>query len=121
MATNISEKLQDYPYQELTITTADGEAFTLTFRYLPTQYFWVLDIDGDSFTAHGLRVCCHANLLDRWLNVCPFGLKIDTVDGLDPLAVDAFESGYCTIKYLNHDDCLAVREYLNGGKIPEDL
>lgn len=121
MATNLSEKLQDYPYQELTIVTSDGESFTLTLRYLPTQYYWILDIDGEAFSVHGLRLCNSPNMLDKYLNICPFGLKVDTVDDIDPMTVDAFTTGYCTIKYLNHDECLLIREYFNGGEIPADL
>lgn len=103
------------PFQEFSYVMEDGKRTTFTLRFLPTQRRWLLDVsDANGFEVHGLYVCCHPNLLDKWHNILKYGVNIATDDKADPFGVDDFESGYASFSILNNDEKMQATEFLNG-------
>lgn len=102
-------------YQQVSYILDDGTECTLTLRFMPTQNRWVLDVSDDSgFEVHGIFLCCHPNLLDKWHNIIKYGINITTSDGIDPFRQNDFETGYAYIAILNADETVFATEYLNG-------
>jgi len=67
---------------------ADGSSVTLTFIYRPAIQRWTVDVTRGDFSAKGIGLSTHPNLLRSWRNVIPFGLQVVTVDGTDPFMAD---------------------------------
>lgn len=72
------------PNQTSTAILADGTTVTLTFTYRPAVQRWSLDVACRAFSAKGLGLSAHPNLLRLWRNDIPFGLQVSTQDGTDP-------------------------------------
>lgn len=106
--------LTSNPKQSVTIVTEKGVYYKLTLRYLPTQFYWVMDIVSDNFELYNQTVHCTVNFLDKFHNLLDFGLAIWTIDGLDPMKVDDFESGYAQIYILDSSELTTTTEYLDG-------
>lgn len=106
--------LNSQPYQEISYITESSLKVTLTFRFLPTQMGWVVDIVSDKFNVYGIKLCCSPNLLDKWHNVLDFGINVTTDDGYDPFRLDDFESGYCYVCITNKEETKNTVDYLNG-------
>lgn len=107
--------LTSNPYQEFSFVMEDGKLATFTLRYLPTQRRWLLDVsDANGFEVHGLYVCTHVNLLDKWHNILKYGLNVSTNDRVDPFELTDFESGYANIAILNEAEVKEATEFLNG-------
>lgn len=100
--------------QSVTIVTNEGVYYKLTLRYLPTQLSWVMDIVSDNFKLYNQRVGCSVNVLDKYHNILNFGLAVWTIDGLDPMNVEDFDSGYAEIYIFNKDEKEVITEYLDG-------
>lgn len=100
--------------QSVTFVTNEGNYYKLTFRYLPTQLYWVWDIVGDDFELYNQRVCCGVNLLDKYHNILRFGISIWTTDGQEPFTVDAFSSGYASLYVLSENELGLITGYLDG-------
>lgn len=102
-------------YQEVTYILDSGSTTTLTLRFLPTQGRWLLDVvDDNGFEIHGLYVCCHPNLLDKWHNVVKYGISVSTEDGIDPYRQEDFETGYAYFTMLDSDETEITTRYLDG-------
>lgn len=107
--------LNSNPRQSLYFTTEDSsERVKLTFYFLPTQNNWYFDIESDSLTIYGQRLCCHPNLLCKYSNNIDWGMSVVTLDGLDPYQVTDFTDGYCYVSMLDADEVEAVGSLLNG-------
>ena len=105
------------PYQEVSYVLEDGKKVTFTLRFLPTQGRWLLDVsDANGFEVHGLYVCCHPNLLDKWHNILKYGVNIATDDMADPFTLEDFSSGYAVFSILNEEEKESMTEYLDGLK-----
>lgn len=102
-------------YQEVSYILDSGNLATLTLRYLPTQRRWLLDVvDENGFEVHGLYVCCHPNLLDKWHNIIKYGISVSTEDGVDPYRQEDFETGYAFLAMLDSNEVEITTRYLDG-------
>lgn len=106
--------LTSSPNQSVTIVVHDGVYYKLTFRFLPTQMSWVMDIVSDDFELYNQRIGCTVNLLDKYHNKLNFGLAVWTIDGLDPMSVEDFDSGYAEVYIFDEDEKEIITEYLDG-------
>ena len=103
------------PYQEFSYIMEDGKKATFTLRFLPTQGRWLMDVsDANGFEIHGLYVCCHPNLLDKWHSIVKYGINVSTNDKADPFTSDDFESGYAMLSILDEGEKKEATEFLNG-------
>ena len=102
-------------YQQVSYILDDGTTVTMTFRFLPTQNQWVLDVSDDSgFEANGVLLCCYPNILDKWHNIIKYGINVSTTNSVDPFRQDDFESGFAYVAMLNEEEKNKATEYLNG-------
>lgn len=107
--------LDDSSYQEVSYILESGVKTTLTLRFLPTQRRWLLDVvDENGFEVHGLYVCCHPNLLDKWHNIIDYGINVATSDMVDPYRQEDFESGYAFLAMIDKEEKDYTTRYLNG-------
>jgi hypothetical protein len=89
------------PNQLITTPLSDGSTAQLQFIYRPAIQRWSVDIAYGTFSAKGLILSTHPNLLRIWRNVIPFGLQVVTVDGTDPFRLDDFSTGRVVIYILD--------------------
>lgn len=102
-------------YQQVSYILDDGTTTTLTFRFLPTQMRWVLDVkDENGFEVNGVFLCCHPNILDKWHNLIKYGINVSTTDSIDPFRQDDFYTGYAFVAILNETETKKATDYLNG-------
>ena len=102
-------------YQQVSYILDDGTTVTMTFRFLPTQNRWVLDVSDDGgFEANGIFLCCYPNVLDKWHNIIKYGINVTTTDSVDPFRQDDFETGYAFVAMLNEEEKNKAAGYLNG-------
>ena len=102
-------------YQEVSYILEDGTKTTLTLRFLPTQRRWLLDVvDESGFEVHGLYVCCHPNLLDKWHNIIDYGISVSTNDMIDPYRQEDFDTGYAYLSMLDSIEKDSITGFLDG-------
>lgn len=104
--TNITNKAKQ------TITWSNGDLdVDLYFEYKPNQLGWFIDIKyQDLVNYRNIRVTTHRNLLRSYSAILPFGMMITTSDGLEPMGIDDFTSGYATVYILTRDECKQIEE-----------
>jgi len=103
------------PIQNISYVTNSGKNIDMTFRYLPTQSQWVLDVDYETgFSVKGVVVSCYPNILDKYHNLIDFGINISTDDGLDPFELTCFQDGSCFVCILDENEKNQAMEYLDG-------
>ena len=104
--------ISEAPAQIITLTLEDGSAITVTLEYRPQQLGWFFSVlwnGSDPATQiNGLRMTVFPNVLRQWRNLLPFGLACITQDNREPMAADAFSSGYATMLLLDAADVARV-------------
>jgi hypothetical protein len=83
-------KITDAAQQQIYLTGNPGQRISLYMRYLPSQQFWLMDVEYNDFTVKGILVVTSPNLLRAFKNIIPFGIACTTVNGLDPYYSDDF-------------------------------
>lgn len=101
-------KLSSEPFQSVIIPAIDGKSAICTFRYLPTQKRWMIDIEYGDFVLNGYYVSCAPNFLRKFRNLIPFGMTCLTTHGFDPYLVDEFETQSSLLYLLDKDDVQTV-------------
>lgn len=114
MSTRILSTLTDNAYQTVSFVTREGENVTLTFRYIPSQQTWFVDVESDSLTVYGLALATFVNLLDPYHNLITWGLYVWSKDGFDPYRIDDFSSGRIRIAIIEDLENAVIEEFLNG-------
>lgn len=109
--------LNENAYQSLSFVTNNGEEVDLTFRFIPSQETWFLDVDSDSITAHGLALTAFVNLLDPYHNNIDWGLYVWSKDGFDPWQIDDFTSGRIKVAVIEDFEYSVIQEFLNSGNV----
>ena len=115
MSIRILTTLTDNAFQSLSFVTSEGEEVNLTFRYIPSQETWFVDVDSDSLTIHGLALQAFVNLLDPYHNLISWGLYIWSKDGFDPWKIDDFSTGRIKVAVIEEFEYAAIEEFLNSG------
>lgn len=117
MSIKILTTITENAYQKLSFVTKEGERVTLTFRYIPSQETWFLDVESDSLTIRGLAVQAFVNLLDPYHNIIDWGLYVWSQDGLDPWRIDDFSSKRIKVAVLDDFEYTVIQEFLDSGNI----
>jgi hypothetical protein len=97
---NLIDNLSNDANQLVTLVLEDGTSVSMSLQYMPTIQRWAAGFTYGNFSATGLNLCIHPNLLRSWRNVIPFGIACNTIDGADPLYIDDFASGRASIYLL---------------------
>jgi hypothetical protein len=117
MSIRILTTLTENAYQSLSFVTEKGEEVNLTFRYIPSQETWFVDVDSDSLTIHGLALQAFVNLLDPYHNLISWGLYVWSKDGFDPWMVDDFSTGRIKVAVIEDFEYEVIQEFLNSGSV----
>ena len=96
------------PNQEITVMLSDNTRIPLTFEYRPNQIGWFFgfEYNGNKYT--NIRLTTSYNILRGYKNWLPFGLRCDTLDGLEPMDLNDFSSEYATIYVLTPEDVITT-------------
>lgn len=107
------QNVTDEPHQRHTIVFEESE-IVLSLRYLPTVEMWVMDVSYKGIDTHGLKLSV-AVLHMRSRNL-PFDfIVVDNLEtGLDPIRVDDFATGRCSMYLLEAEDMQEIR----GAAVP---
>lgn len=106
--------ITDEPKQtyKLPIEDSDLDAdMTLTWR--DTQNSWFMDVSFDTFSVKQIRVTFSPNLLIQFANRIPFGLMCVSENKQDPLDIQAFLDGTCSLNILSRAEVTEL-EALSG-------
>lgn len=99
------EGITDEPKQtyKLPIEDSDLDAeMTLTWR--DTQNSWFINVSFDTFSVKQIRATLAPNLLVQFANRIPFGLMLTSTNKQDPLDIQAFLDGTCSLYILNRSE-----------------
>lgn len=109
-----------YPTQTLSVSDPNGNGdITFTLYYRSRTREWTADISfGDNFTVNGIKLVVSPNLLYQWHNNIPFGLLIQSKDGLDPLFIDDFISnGRVKMFLLTSSEVVTMQNLVISGEV----
>ena len=98
------DSLGNEPKQAITLVLNSGSQIPLTFEYIPNQLGWFFGFEYNGQIYKNIRLTTSYNVLRAYRNWLPFGLRCDTLDGLEPMDLDNFTSGYATIYLLTSED-----------------
>jgi hypothetical protein len=114
----IIDNLTNNPNQTSTVVLSDGTTVEFNFRFMDTASpaFWVFDVVYDTlgFEVNNINLSTHPNILRQWKNILPFGLLVNSSDGLDPLDINDFINGRITLVLLDKTGIAAVEAYLTA-------
>lgn len=114
MSIRILSNLNDNAYQTISFITKEGEKVTLTFRFIPSQENWIMDVESESLTIRGLTLCSFVNLLDPYHNNITWGMYVWSEDGFDPWRIDDFATGRIRVAITEDLENAVIEEFLNG-------
>lgn len=117
MSIRILTALNENSYQSLSFVTAEGEDVRLTFKFVPSQETWFIDVESDSLTIYGLALQAFVNLLDPYHNNISWGFYVWSKDGFDPWKVDDFASGRIKVAVIEDFEYTVIQEFLNSGNV----
>ena len=94
------------PIQSFTTRAPNGEVITITLRYMPTVQRWFMDLGYGDFSLSGYKIFRSQNILDKFINILPFGIMIDC--NFEPFLIDDFESGRVRMYLLDSGEISQV-------------
>lgn len=113
---NQIDTISDDANQLLQVVLDDGTSVQLTLQYLAAIERWSISVEVDSltFTVDGIVLCTFPNILRMWRDILPFGLACTSIDGIDPIFIDDFSTGRCSLFVLDVADVAAVEVAIGG-------
>lgn len=108
------DKLTANPLQTYIVITEDGDLFTLSLRFLPSQALWEASIIWGTFTLNGISLVLSPNLLFGYKNILPFGLMIVAIDSIEPSYLDDFTSGRVKVYVMTKSDISALESVITS-------
>lgn len=100
--------LNDAADQLMSVPLADGSSVQLEFFYRPAIGRWTLNISHPLLVMNGYNLALGPNILRQWRNLIPFGIAVASTNGLDPMNVDDFKNGICSVYILSEDEVAQV-------------
>lgn len=92
------------PKQEITVLLSDNSRIPLYFEYRANQLGWFFGFEYNEQKYTNIRLTTSYNILRGYRNWLPFGLRCDTLDGLEPMDITDFTSGYASLYVLTPQD-----------------
>ena len=92
--------LSTNPNQLFRVPLDDGSIVKLTIKYKSRPGAWFLDVEYKSFTLRGKKLFNSLNVLRQYKNIIPFGLNVVCPEGTEPILINDFSSGRCTLNVL---------------------
>ena len=97
--------ISDDSKQAMSIVLDNGEKIAFSLEYISNQRGWFMSfVYGDRLTVKGHRIVTSPNMLRAFKESVPFGISCVTNDKQEPINLDDFSTGRCTLYLLNSDD-----------------
>lgn len=96
--------LSNEPKQTFIVSLDDNTKIPMTFEYRANQTGWFMGFEYEGSTYQNIRLTTSYNLFRGYRNWLPFGLRCDTLDGLEPMDLYDFSTGYASVYILNKTD-----------------
>lgn len=87
--------------QNMDIALENGEQFNLNLYFSHRNLSWFCDINYKNKIINGIKITTNINILNKWKNILPFGILIDSDYDLDPYSIDDFTNGFIMLYILN--------------------
>jgi hypothetical protein len=100
--------LSSNPIQTFQTVSEDGSIIDITIRYHASSSMWFANISTEDFTVNGLRLCASNNLLRQYKNIIDFGLLVSAPEGTEPILINDFATGRCTLNILSAADVVQL-------------
>lgn len=91
----------DAANQLFNVPLADASILQLAFIFRGATQRWTVDIVHPQLTLHGFDLCLGPNIVRQWRNVVPFGIALTSVDDLDPVQPQDFQTGRVSVFILS--------------------
>lgn len=98
--------------QTFSFITEDGNKIDFYLEYKPQQLGWFVSFTYQNYEFNNIRLSTNYNIIRRCRNYLPFGIRIDTVDGYEPLSQEDFSSGYANMYILDKTEVFAIEELI---------
>lgn len=92
-SSKIIDKLSDEGRQNIQFVLSTGDIVYLTFYYSINCNAWFVNVEYKDFVLNGLQVVYSDNILNQYSNILPFGIQVDSVNGLSPYTLNSFKDG----------------------------
>ena len=115
---NQIDNLSNDANQLVTLVLDDGSTVSMSLQYMPTIQRWAVGFTYGDFSAQGMNLCIHPNLLRSWRHIIPFGIACNTIDGADPLYIDDFASGRAALYLLTQAEVAEFETDIIGVPTP---
>lgn len=99
--------LASEPKQQITMYI-ENTRIVLTFVYKSNQLGWFFNFEYNDNVYQNIRLTTSPNILRGYRNWLPFGIACQTMDGLEPLDIDDFTTGYATVYLLTKKDVQTI-------------
>ena len=96
------------PKQEFAMDLEDGTRVNFYFEFKANQLGWFFGFDYNDNSYRNIRLTTALNILRAYRSWLPFGLRCDTLDGLEPMDLTDFASGYATVYLLQSEDITII-------------
>lgn len=97
-------KLGQEPKQQITVLLDDNTRIPLTFEYRANQLGWFFGFEYNGEIYSNIRLTTSYNILRAYRSWLPFGIRCDTIDGLEPIYITDFVTGYASVFLLDKAD-----------------
>lgn len=88
-------------HQQTTVLLEDKSAAVVSLNFYPRTQKWNIDVTHKTFSAKGIGLCIHPNLLRAFRNNLPFGIACYAEDGVDPFDITDFDTGRVKLYLLD--------------------
>lgn len=106
--------------QQFTMQLDGNTRIVFDFEYKANQLGWFFGFEYNDEKYQNIRLTTSPNILRAYKSWLPFGVMCTTEDGLEPMDLEDFVSGYASIYILTSDDINAVEgKYYD--KVPQEL
>lgn len=96
--------LGNEPRQTFTVSVGENIKIPMSFEYRANQTGWFFSFEYNGERYENIRLTTSYNLFRAYRNWLPFGLRCDTLDGLEPMDLNDFVTGYATVYILDKTD-----------------
>lgn len=100
--------LDSEPKQEFSMTIQGNVRLTLNFEYKENQLGWFFGFEFESESYQNIRLTTSPNILRAYRSWLPFGIACQTLDGLEPVYINDFASGYASVYILTKEEVNSV-------------
>lgn len=96
------------PKQQITMQISESVRLVLNFEYIANQLGWFFGFEYNDEKYQNIRLTTSYNILRGYRTWLPFGVSCVTQDGLEPMDLDDFSTGYASVYILTKEEVEAI-------------